>query len=263
MNNQDFVKINGEYCVRLKNYPHYVVSRSGRFYRTEPYCRSERLIQKQNPNAYFNEVSHSVCKNKSNSFILVALVDKNDKRTTARAARLVAEAFGKKIKSKKPIFNYIDGDFRNVSFDNLMIGKRKMVHKFYKIKESDVPIIRELLEKNVSLKTIAKIYNCSDMSIHRIKTGECWNEGIIIIEKPQAPFYIEDGKIRKYIAIFDHKKVQDNIKKKFTIKRNYENPTDNLIWGIVNGYKLSLKHQNITRARELVKKLNNYFFIKI
>jgi hypothetical protein len=66
--------------------------------------------------------------------------------------------------------------------------------------------------------------------------------------------------MRKYIATFDKKETNKNIKKTFTVRRNPENPTDNKIVGIVQGYKLSLNHKNITRAREIVKKLNKYFF---
>ncbi len=66
--------------------------------------------------------------------------------------------------------------------------------------------------------------------------------------------------MRKYIAIFERKKVKSNVRKKFTVKRNSQKPTDNTIVGIVNGYKLSLKHTNITRALQLVDKLNDYFF---
>ncbi len=98
------------------------------------------------------------------------------------------------------------------------------------------------------------------MQINRIKTGENWGNGRRKIKAPVAPFEIKDGKMRKYIATFERKKVNANIRKKFTVKRNPDIPTDNTINGIVNGYKLWIKHKNITRAIYLADKLNKYFF---
>jgi hypothetical protein len=98
------------------------------------------------------------------------------------------------------------------------------------------------------------------MQINRIKTGENWGNGKRKIKAPKAPFEIKEVKMKKYIATFNREETVRGIRKRFTIKRNPENPTDNLIIGIVNGYKLSLKHSNITRAKESVQKLNDYFF---
>jgi len=112
----------------------------------------------------------------------------------------------------------------------------------------------------VPLRRIAWVFGVSEMQINRIKTGENWGNGKRKIKAPVAPFEIKDGRMRKYIATFDKKKTVIKIKKPFMVKRNSDKPTDNLIVGIVNGYKLSLKHTNITRAKRMVEKLNKYFF---
>ena len=40
-------------------------------------------------------------------------------------------------------------------------------------------------------------------------------------------------------------------------------PTENIIQGIVKGFKLSRTHTNITRAKKSVERLNDFFFQNI
>lgn len=50
-----------------------------------------------------------------------------------------------------------------------IISKRKKRCKTSKIKDSDIPVIIQRLRNKETLKAIAKSYDVSDMSIHRIK----------------------------------------------------------------------------------------------
>ena len=143
-------------------------------------------------------------------------------------------------------------------YSNLYLRAKSLQN--YKLSKKDVQYIRKYIRKKVPLNKIGKIFNVSEMQINRIKTGENWGNGKRKIKAPKAPFEIEDVKIRKYVAIFDRTKSAVGIKKPFKVKRNPDNPTDNLIIGILKGYKLTLKHTNITRANENVEKLNQYFF---
>ena len=82
------------------------------------------------------------------------------------------------------------------------------------------------------------------MQINRIKTGENWGNGKRKIKAPAAPFQIDDASIRKYIATFESKQLNVIVKKPFNIKRNPKNPSENIIQGIVKGYKLTKTHSN-------------------
>jgi len=191
-----------------------------------------------------------------------SLTDSEGKLHNVAVAPLVAVAFGVllvKWNKKKQAIDYKDGNKRNLHYSNLMIVEK--IHVNSKLNRKDILHIKKQIKLGMPLRKIAYVFGVSEMQINRIKTGENWGNGKRKIKVPVAPFEIKDGRIRKYIATFDKKKTVVKIKKPFTLKRNSSNPTDNLIVGIVNGYKLSLKHTNVTRAKRIVEKLNKYFFI--
>ncbi len=255
----DKIIINGEECRRVKNFQRYHISESGRVYRTET---GKKRSWRTKGKVYINELKvHFRTRNGKLRHGQLSLTDKKGKLHNVLAAPLVALAFGvipDEIDMKKQAIDYKDGNKKNLHYTNIKVVKK--VHPNSKLNKEDVKHIKKQIKMGIPLRTIARFFRVSEMQINRIKTGENWGNGKRKIKAPEAPFEIEDGRIRKYIATFDKKKAPDGIKKEFTVKRNPDNPIDNTIQGIVNGYKLSLKHRNITRAQQIVKKLNNYFF---
>ncbi len=255
----DKLIINGEECRRIKNFERYHISESGRVYRTDiDKKRSWRTKGK----VYINELKVHFRYRKGNLRPgHVSLTDTEGKLHNVTVAPLIAVAFGvisDELNMNKQAIEYKDGNRKNLHYTNLVVVKK--IHPNSKLNREDVKHIKKQIKMGIPLRTIARFFRVSEMQINRIKTGENWGNGKRKIKAPEAPFEIEDGRIRKYIATFNKKKTVDGIKKEFTVKRNNNDPTDNTIQGIVNGYKLSLKHRNITRAEQLVKKLNNYFF---
>lgn len=255
----DYIAINNEKCHKIIGFERYHISESGRIYRTET---DKKRSWRTKGRTYISENKiHFRTQNGKLRQGLASLTDTKGKLHSVAVAPLVAIAFGivsSKIKSKKQEISYKDGNKKNLHYSNLIVIERKTVNN--KLTSEDVKHIKKLIKKETPLNRIAYLFSVSEMQINRIKTGENWGNGKRKIKAPKAPFEIQDGRMRKYIATFDKQKTTTNIKKTFTVKRNSENPNDNTIVGIVKGYKLSLKHKNITRAREIVKKLNQYFF---
>lgn len=249
--------INNEECRVIPDFEKYHISESGRIYRTKPFNPTEKkriaagepyLLEKK---IFFNNNRQANC----------SLGDSNGKLHYLVVSYLLADAFN--LVENRATFNkksiaYKDGNFKNLHYTNLVIVDK--IHKNGKLSINDVKVIKKKIKEGIPLKHIGKEFGVSEMQINRIKTGENWGNGKRKIKAPVAPFPIKDGKIRRYVAMFENKPAPENIRRPFTIKRNPEEPTDNTIIGIINGYKLSLKHKNITRARVNVDKLNDYFF---
>lgn len=256
--------INDEECRVIKGFDRYVVSDSGKVYRITPLNKVEEEQLKKNKGLYVNRVAvhfNKGRKTQPNLFVNLTIPEGDVRLFSIKVAKLVAESFGLgngTFDKDKHDVVFIDDNKQNLHISNLkMRDKSKGVGK---ISIKDVKEIKKQIKQGATLKHLAEKYGVSDMQINRIKTGENWGNGKRKIKAPVAPFEITDGKIRRYIATFNAEPARKGIRKPFTVKRNPKEPTDNLIVGIVKGYKLSLKHQNITRAQENVKKLNSYFF---
>jgi len=255
------IRINNEECRKIKGFEKYHISESGRIYRTDTgKKRSKRTKDK----IYLgeNKVHFKLIKGKLIQGN-VYLTDKKGKLNNVAISPLIARAFGilqkKKLSSRQEI-GYKDSDEQNLHYTNLFIKKRIYAKTTCKLTQEDVNHIKKHIKKGIPLRRIGQLFCVSEMQINRIKTGENWGNGKRKIKAPKAPFDIKDMRMKKYIATFDREETVSGIKKRFKIKRNPEIPTDNLIIGIVNGYKLSLKHTNITRAKKSAQYLNEYFF---
>jgi len=253
----DKMIINDEECRKISSFERYCISESGRIYRIRPNYNEEKhkdLFISE------NKIHFRIYKGHIRQGF-ASLTDTNGKLHNVAVAPLVAIAFGllsEELNKRKQEIAYKDGNKKNLHYTNLIVTEKKHVNS--KLSQEDVKHIKKQIKLGIPLRRIAFVFGVSEMQINRIKTGENWGNGKRKIKAPVAPFKIEDGRIRKYIATFDQKKGLNGIKKRFAIKRNPDEPTDNLIFGIINGYKLSLKHTNITRAKQIVERLNNYFF---
>lgn len=257
----DKIFIHQEECHVVKGFTRYCISESGKLYRHIPTNLVEQaIIDKGAPYIRKNKWHYRTNSLKKGQ-PFCSMTNDEGRLVLRSVAQYVAEAF----EIEGGIFDYaihslefIDGDCKNLHYTNLRItGKKK---NNAKLTVDDVKEIKRLIRKDFPLKQIAKRFGVSDMQINRIKTGENWGNGKRKINAPTAPFNIEDGKMRRYIATFNQETAPPEIKKPFAIKRNPNDPTDNLILGILKGYKLTLKHKNITRAQVNVKKINDYFF---
>lgn len=252
--------INKEECHKIINFERYHISESGRIYRTES---EKKRSWRTKGKIYISENKiHFRIRNNTLNQGFASLTDSKGKLHNVAVAPLVAVAFGiataRQLQSKRQTIGFKDGNKKNLHYSNLLLINKRRINS--KLTQDDVKQIKKHIRNGIPLNRIAYLFSVSDMQINRIKTGENWGNGKRKIKAPKAPFEIDDGRMRRYIATFDKKKITKNIKKPFTIKRNLEIPTDNTIVGIIKGYKLSLKHNNITRAKEMVKKLNRYFF---
>jgi len=255
----DYIIINDEKCHKIIGFERYHISESGRIYRTE--TDKQRSWRTKGKVFISENKIHFRVQNNKLRHGLASLTDAKGKLHSVAVAPLVAIAFGvvsSKLKAKKKSIGYKDEDKRNLHYSNLLVLDKKKTNS--KLTLEDVKHIKKLIKKEIPLNRIAYLFSVSEMQISRIKTGENWGNGKRKIKAPKAPFEIKNGRIRRYIATFDKKETTKNVKKPFTVRRNAENFTDNTIVGILEGYKLTLKHTNITRAREIVKKLNEYFF---
>ncbi|MBI9069489.1 MAG: hypothetical protein JEZ09_19485 [Salinivirgaceae bacterium] len=255
----DKIILNNEECCQIVDFERYHISESGRIYRTEI---GKKRTWRTKGRVFINENKiHFRFQNDKLRQGFASLIDTDGKLHNIAVAPLVALAFGvisEKLDTKKKSIDYKDGNKKNLHYSNLLIVEKK--HTNSKLNREDVKHIKKQIKLGIPLRRIAWIFGVSEMQINRIKTGENWGNGKRKIKAPVAPFEIKDGRIRKYIATFEKKKTIDGIKKPFIVKRNPSKSTDNIIVGIVNGYKLSLKHTNITRAKYIVEKLNMYFF---
>ncbi len=255
----DKIIINSEECHKVLDFERYHISKSGRIYRTET---GKKRSWRTKGKVFINEIKvHFRIQNDILRQGFASLTDTEGKLHNVAVAPLVAIAFGvllEKLNKKKQAIDYKDENKRNLHYSNLFVVKK--IHTNSKLNSKDIKHIKKQIKLGIPLRRIAWVFGVSEMQINRIKTGENWGNGKRKIKAPVAPFEIEDGRIRKYIATFDKEKTVKSIKKPFMVKRNIGKPTDNLIVGIVNGYKLSLKHTNITSAKRIVEKLNKYFF---
>jgi len=250
--------IHQETCRNIPDFNAYHISESGRVYRTKQ--TSNKSISTSNY-TYVSENKIHFKPNNASAHGRVSLIDDHGKLHNLNVAFLVAHAFSLVQKSsqfKKRDIHYIDGDRHNLHFTNL-----KVVDKTYpnsKLTFSDIKTIKKHLRRGDSLRHISRLFDISEMQINRIKTGENWGNGKRKIKAPVAPFQVDDPSMRKYIATFESKQLNVIVKKPFNIKRNPKNPSENIIQGIVKGYKLTKTHSNITRAKKNVARLNDYFF---
>lgn len=253
--------INNEECRVIKGYERYYISESGQIYRYVPLNLKEKALMNSGAQYVSKNKLHYREVNGKLRQAFCSITTSEGRLCNVAAAPLVAIAFEvdpKGFNPKKKSIEYIDGNKRNLHYTNFKVVEKRSSNS--KLSKSDVKKIRRLFELNIPLKHIGDTFGVSEMQINRIKTGENWGNGKRKIKAPVAPFDIEDGKIRKYIAIFNREEAPKEIKREFTVKRNPKEPTDNLIIGILKGYKLSLKHKNITRALVNAQKLNDYFF---
>ena len=239
------LNINNEECRSLEGFERYHISESGRVYRTD--LHKPRSLRDKNKVYLSENKVHYKIGEATLRHGRVSITDDTGKLHNKGLSTLVCMAFNNldenEIDESKEI-GYRDEDNKNLHYSNLYLREKSLQN--YKLSKKDVQYIRKYIRKKVPL--------------NKIKTGENWGNGKRKIKAPKAPFEIEDVKIRKYVAIFDRTKSAVGIKKPFKVKRNPDKPTDNLIIGILKGYKLTLKHTNITRANENVEKLNQYFF---
>lgn len=255
------IEINNEECRNIVGFERYHISESGRVYRTD---MGIKRSAKSKDKIYLgeNKVHFKLIKGKLKQ-ANVFLTNNDGRLSNLSVSLLMAKTFGiinKKNFSHRKEIGYKDANEQNLHYTNLFIKDKDRVSTNSKLNKEDVKHIRKYIKQGVSLRHIGKLFCVSEMQINRIKTGENWGNGKRKIKAPTAPFEIKDKKIKRYIAIFDREETAKGIKKRFKVKRNPDVPTDNLIVGIVNGYKLSLKHSNITRAKINAEKLNAYFF---
>lgn len=253
--------IHNEECQVIEGYERYHISKSGRVYRTKALNAKDKI--KLNEGAtYLKEMTVSFHNRKS--FIrqgFCSLTANDGSFKNLPVAPLVINAFSdlpKRYNGRKNKIEYLDGNKKNLHIDNIVISNKKPGNT--KLLKAQVKDIKKQILKGVTLKDLSKQYGVSDMQINRIKTGENWGNGKRKILAPEAPFQIDDGKIRRFVSLFNREEIDPKIRKQFYIKRNPDKPTDNQITGILKGYKLTHKHVNITRARVLVDMLNDYFF---
>lgn len=256
--------INKEICRPIPNFSRYHISSSGRIYRTKPvYPFEERLLEESKAKFIaFREVKSkaSYSGNKKNKYLRCGLKKDNSKLTTNNVAFLVMSAFELLPKEEIDYFKiiHIDGDITNCNIDNLRFEKKQPRNHI--LKKEDIPKIRELIKQGCVLRHIAREFGVCEMQIQRIKTGENWSKRRKIYPK-KLPFQVKDPKIRNLLRNFEETKLKNaNIKSPFTIKRDKNDATNNLIVGRINGYKFINNHKNISRARTIVDKLNRYFF---
>jgi len=253
--------IHNEECRVIKGFERYYISESGKIYRCEPKNLKEKALIANGAKYLSQSKVHFRVLNGKLRQGFCSLTRSDGKLVNVAVAPIIVKAFelnDGKFDYKIQGIDYKDKNKRNLHISNLVIVDKLFGN--YKLTESDVKQIKKLIKEKTPLRQISKMYGVSDMQINRIKTGENWGNGKRKIKAPTAPFFIEDGKIRKYIAIFNHEPAPPEIRRPFTIKRNPDDPTDNLILGILKGYKLTLKHKNITRAQVNIDKLNKYFF---
>lgn len=253
--------IHDEECRIIKGFERYYVSESGQIYRFQPLNRKEDKMIENGAKFISKSKLHFRERKGKIRQAFCSLTSSEGKLYYLAVAPLVARAFGlidDEFNNKQYSIEFIDDNLLNLHYSNYRITAKK--HGNSKLTKDDVKKIKHLIKMDIPLKHIGVTFGVSEMQINRIKTGENWGNGKRKIKAPKAAFPISDGKIRKYVAIFNSEEAPKEIRKPFAIKRNPEDPTDNLIVGILKGFKLTLKHKNITRAQVNVDKLNNYFF---
>lgn len=256
--------INSELCKPIPDFNRYHISESGRVYRTKPvFLYEERLLsESEHDILVFHEVKPSLSYggNRYRQYLRCGLKHNNGKLTMRTIANLVILSFGLMPKRKIPYFRvvHIDGDISNCHINNLKIVQQQPNHHI--LKKEDIPQIRKLIHEGCTLRDIARQYGVCEMQIQRIKTGENWAKRRMIFPK-KLPFEVKDPKIRRLLTYFEESKLDNpKVKSPFIIRRDKNDGTNNVIVGRINGYRFKNKHKNISRAREIVDKLNRYFF---
>jgi hypothetical protein len=254
------MEINGESCKAIPGYSRYVISEYGRIYRIVALTKNEKNSVDVSKGDFFFKESKVQFFDKKNHgrWSQVGLTNNNGKFCTAAAEKLVCETYN--LWNKKRIKYSVelkDGNPRNFHISNLITSP--LTPNNAKLTKEDVKNIKKMIAAGRVLKHIASEYNVSDMQISRIKTGENWRKGGRVIQAPKTPFKVKDGRMRRLLSSFEHTEIDDNIRRPFSIKRT-DNPNINKIIGVVNGFRFSKSHSNISRARIIVFKLNSYFF---
>ncbi len=254
--------INGVSCVPMSGFSRYMISQDGRIYRVVPISKNEEKWLAANPDAqYLKESKVQKYKTKQQGrWTQVGLINDKGKFTTASVEKLLCTSYGLwPSKRKKFSIEWKDNNPENMHINNLRLCESKPRNA--KLTLDDVKQIKQLLAENKPLRHIANTFGVSDMQISRIKSGENWHKGGRTIPIPEAPFEVAAGRMRRFVSSFEFKKVDNTLRKPFSLKK-INTKGDLKISGIINGYHLSKKHKNITRARTLVYKLNVFFFSK-
>lgn len=254
------MQINGEECKSAPGFSRYVVSESGRIYRIVATTNKEKeLLESQNGKNYVRESKVQFYGERIRGrWTQVGLIKDNGKFSTASAEKLICDAFKLWPKGKgNHAIDLLDGNSMNINRHNLVITEQKPRNS--KLSKEEVAEIKNFIAKKKPLSQIARSYGVSDMQICRIKSGENWRKGGRVKPAPTTPFHIDDGKIRRLLASFEFTEIDKDIRGHFSIKRS-EDKTDNKISGVINGFRFTKTHQNISRARNMVYKLNAHFF---
>lgn len=254
------MKINGEECKAIPGYSRYVISEGGRIYRVVPSNSKEKeRLEKNTDKNYIRESKIQFYDERIRGrWSQVGLINDKDKFGTAAAEKLFCTTY--KLwpdRKHKYSIDFKDGNSHNIRIDNIVISKQKPNNS--KLSDDQVKDIKKLISKKTPLRHIAKHYGVSDMQICRIKTGENWSKGGRKNPPPKAPIEVKDGKIRRLISTFEFSEIDENIRRPFSIKRGETSDELKLI-GVLNGYRFSKTHKNISRAKNMVYKLNCYFF---
>ena len=254
--------IHAERCMPIQNFNRYVVSDGGRIYRVAPINNKEVEAREKNPDIlYFHEVKSKLQSRRGRHRRKVCGLFHNDGHyTCSSVSTLVAKAFG--IYPKNPTFyqvEYADSNPENCSLGNIYYIQRQPANQILTIE--DVEKIRKLIAHGVPLRHIAESFGVCEMQVGRIKTGENWNNGRRIIKAPTTPIKIKHGRIRRFLATCESTKLGKDIPNQpFTIRRDPNDPANNILSGIIRGYKFSKKIANISRARVIIFKMNKHFF---
>lgn len=135
-------------------------------------------------------LKHSIVGTRNSGYCAVNL-RKDGKSKQKYVHRLVAIAFVDNYRLSAKYVNHTDGDSKNNRFDNLewCTHSENIQHAYdnglikkscgsnvsnSKLKESDIPIIRNMLTDKIPILKIAKQFNVSRNVIYQIKDGRTW-----------------------------------------------------------------------------------------
>lgn len=255
--------INSEICKPIPGFSRYHISISGRLYRTVPLNNYEKRLREEKGVVYFNEVKSKLYCHFDSRFKYLSCGIRQDNKPKPSATTivyLVTLAFNlmpiEDLSYYKVI--YKDGNPGNCHVDNIDFQKRQPKNNV--LKKKDIPEIRKLIKEGEKLSVIARTFGVCEMQVQRIKTG-AYRSKHRKIKPKKLPFKVEDPRIRRLLTYFQETKLgSSEIKSPFIIKRDDNDSTNNVIVGRINGYRFKKGHANISRAREIVDKLNRYFF---
>ena len=241
--------VGGMTCRRIPGFSQYVINESGEIWK---HHKREIKPIKTKFYPHMDQGTTSCCM-------------KNDKGLWqgASVTALVYKTWNEDVKAnfQKGKLTYLDGNPQNLHHTNI-----KYEHKATNVKLTlpDVETIKKLLKLGNPMAEIARDYGISDMQVYRIKIGENWNIGRRVSKKKnykEPPFQITDKNINRYIREKFTWERCEGIRKKFYIKRNPDNTRDNVIIGIVHGFKFTSKSvMSITMIKKTCLNLNRHFF---